>query len=330
MAATPPTPAATLTLPSGRVLAWNVYGSRHAATPSSAPPASVFYFHGFPGSRLEAGILPSSLLEQHAVQCVALDRPGMGASTYDASRTLLDWPVDVLAVADHLGIRQFYVWGLSGGAPYVLACARAIPRAASAGGEGRLLGATITSGLFPPSLGTQGMLPGLRALLLAGAWLPRAATGLMLDMQFGKAARNEDPRALEDLFDRELAGRQEVEALCYKDERVRRGLVDGMREALRPGSEGVAHELMLYTADWGFRLDEVDAAALSIWHGQQDKNVPVHMAKKAAQSLRGAKLHILDREAHISTPVRHVESILREMLSSAGQAEKPGRVGSAT
>jgi pimeloyl-ACP methyl ester carboxylesterase len=46
---------------------------------------------------------------------VAIDRPGFGRSTYQRRRRLLDWPADVAALADELGIERFAVAGYSSG-----------------------------------------------------------------------------------------------------------------------------------------------------------------------------------------------------------------------
>jgi pimeloyl-ACP methyl ester carboxylesterase len=54
----------------------------------------------------------------------------------------LDWPVDVVKLARHLGIhKKFTVYGGSGGGPYALACAYAIPE--------RLKGVGVVAGTGP-------------------------------------------------------------------------------------------------------------------------------------------------------------------------------------
>jgi pimeloyl-ACP methyl ester carboxylesterase len=58
-------------------------------------------------------------------------------------RSFLDWPDDVTAVADQIGIDRFAVLGLSGGGGYVLACSYKVP--------GRLTAAVILSGMGPTS-----------------------------------------------------------------------------------------------------------------------------------------------------------------------------------
>lgn len=97
-------PSFTVRLPDGRTIALEEYGA------SAGPP--VLYFHGWPASRLEAGLIP-----ELPVRVLAFDRPGYGRSSPQPGRTLLDWPQDVADVADRLGLGQFHVVGLSGGAP---------------------------------------------------------------------------------------------------------------------------------------------------------------------------------------------------------------------
>lgn len=46
---------------------------------------------------------------------------GRGVLTPSLHRVLADWPVDVAALADHLGHDRFAVMGLSSGGPYVIA-----------------------------------------------------------------------------------------------------------------------------------------------------------------------------------------------------------------
>src|SRR3954471_17322215 len=95
----------TITLPGGRRLGYAKYGD-----PDAMP---VLYCHGFPSCRLEPSMLPVS-----GIRLIALDRPGYGLSEPLPGRTLRDWPRDVAAAADALGLHRFAVVGVSGGAPY--------------------------------------------------------------------------------------------------------------------------------------------------------------------------------------------------------------------
>jgi pimeloyl-ACP methyl ester carboxylesterase len=88
--------------------------------------ANRSYFHGTPGSRLEP-TLGHAAAQERGYRIIAPDRPGLGRSDYYKGRNLLDWPNDILEIAEYLGIDQFGVMGASGGGTYVLASAFAIP-----------------------------------------------------------------------------------------------------------------------------------------------------------------------------------------------------------
>ncbi|KAE9566593.1 hypothetical protein CGMCC3_g17262 [Colletotrichum fructicola] len=129
-----------LTLPDGRKLGYSQYGL------STGKP--IFYCHGLPGSRVEAGHLHEAALETGA-RIIATDRPGMGLSTFQTGRTLLDHPKDLEHLASHLKINEYGVMGVSGGGPYALACARAMPR-------DKLKAVAIVCGIGPPDIGMSG------------------------------------------------------------------------------------------------------------------------------------------------------------------------------
>ncbi len=92
----------------GRALGYAEFGS-----PEGEP---VFYFHGFPNSRVDWLISdPDDAAGALNTRIIAPDRPGYGLSDYQRGRKLLDWPQDVLELANALQIDKFAVLGISGG-----------------------------------------------------------------------------------------------------------------------------------------------------------------------------------------------------------------------
>ncbi|KAK0645221.1 hypothetical protein DIS24_g8098 [Lasiodiplodia hormozganensis] len=312
-------PQAILHLPSsGRTLSYATYGSTLATAPT------ILYYHGFPASHAEAALYHGAALRR-GVRIIAPDRPGMGASSFARDRAIADWPRDVLALADALGVRRFAVLGVSGGAPYALACGAA---ASSVTPEeklmrGRLVAVAVVAGLYPASLGLAGMLPDARALLWVAPWW----TGLVrwaLEWGLGAAAaRAEDDggAALGEVLGRGMVGRPEADRRVWdEDEAGFRGcLVESVRGAVPGGSaEGAAREARLFGSDWGFGLDEVEVPAagegrrrIVLWHGALDVNSPVAMAEKAAALIGGgAELRVEPDEAHASLTVHKVDEVL--------------------
>jgi pimeloyl-ACP methyl ester carboxylesterase len=106
--------------PPGQVLFHLTYGPPNSST--------IFYFHGSPSSRLEWNLFASEgLAEKLNIRVIAPDRPGLGLSDFQPGPRIGDWPADVIALADDLGVARFAVLGYSGGGPYAASCALKIP-----------------------------------------------------------------------------------------------------------------------------------------------------------------------------------------------------------
>ena len=72
-----------LRLSNGRCLAYHRFGDPTGPL--------VFYFHGTPGAGLEGGLIEDEAALA-GVHLVAIDRPGIGRSTYYSGRRVVDWP----------------------------------------------------------------------------------------------------------------------------------------------------------------------------------------------------------------------------------------------
>jgi pimeloyl-ACP methyl ester carboxylesterase len=294
-------PAHSVRLPDGRALAYAEYGD-----PNGHP---TLYFHGLPGSRLEA-VLAAKGAAEAGIRLIASDRPGIGGSDPQDGRTLLDWPADVLQLADHIGLARFAVVGVSGGGPYAAVCAYAIPE--------RLDGVAIVSGVAPfdqdellehmvwfnklavrgarmaPSLITSGLRP---AAIVR--WFPRLAIDLL-------------SRSL-DVADREVLARTEV----------KEAIARSLSESLRQGARANARELVILARPWGFRLEDV-LLDVYLWHGERDRIVPASHGRSLCRKLSRAHFELLAVEGHFSLVIDHVADIFSRMnsarLASAGHS----------
>ncbi|KAG9767349.1 hypothetical protein KCU88_g7468, partial [Aureobasidium melanogenum] len=301
----------TFALPDSRVLAYIDYGIESACDGQPGSWPSLFYFHGFPGSRLEGALLVSAAKRYH-VRLISMDRPGMGLSTLQPGRNLLDWPSDVEALADHLQIHAFYVVAASGGSPYALACAKAMRRE-------RLLGVGIIAGIYPLSLGTQDMSVENRIFLwTASSRLASPLVAPLMDWMLGKTARDsKHPERLHELFAKSMSTKPAPDLRCLQDLEATEKIVEALRESFVQGSTGVAEDIKIISGPWGFELSDIDTQGLKIciWHGRMDANVPVSLAEKAAAKIQGAELRILEGEAHLSASFNHHGDLLATLLS---------------
>jgi pimeloyl-ACP methyl ester carboxylesterase len=282
----------TISLIDGRTLAYAEYGD------SRGKP--VFFFHGTPGSRIFRP--PDELTARLGVRLITTDRPGYGESTFQSGRRILDWPEDIAQLADALGIDKFAVAGHSGGGPYVSACAFALPD--------RVTTAAILSGAGPmesPTV-TRGMSATNKFGLIVGSFIPwtfwraliwvfyhRRSCDPAADMDRGSGHR---PRA-----DEEQIHRFDVREACIRSE----------VEAFRPGLRGLAWDARLLTRPWGFRLEDIHVQVY-LWHGTDDDQATVAMARYIAGKIPKSKITICENEAHLLL-FPHWEEILTQLTS---------------
>lgn len=235
----------SVTLPDGRRLAYCDWGEGGAAP--------VVVLHGAPGSRRFRPDPPVTAAA--GVRVVTFDRPGFGASDRFEGRSLLDTPRDVTVLADHLGLDRFAVVGVSAGGPHALACAVAL------GNRVRRVAVASMPGPLDEVPGAWAALPERIRIAAERARVdpPRAVRGVVRYMQRYAA----DPIAY-------LEGGPPADRSVIGDRRWREMLLADVAEALRPGAEGFADDMVALWRPWGFRLDQVPAG-VRIWHGAQDR-----------------------------------------------------------
>ena len=268
----------------GRTLGYAEYGN-----PDGKP---IFYFHGFPGSRLDWKFSDSDdIASQLNARIIAVDRPGMGLSDFKQKREILEWPDDVVELANKLELDRFVVLGISGGGPYAAACAYKIPE--------RLVATAIVSGMGPHEAphtkdGTSWTIPG-KSFLMRKMLLMLFNMGLRKDPdKFVTRSKAQFPES-----DRNLLDKPEMVKVY----------IEMLQEAFRQGTGGVYHEASLYTRYWNFRLQEI-TTKVHLWHGELDINVPIPVGRYVADTIPDCESVFLEDEAHLSLPFNHMGNIL--------------------
>ncbi len=286
--------ATVLRLADGRDLAFCEYGDRNGLP--------VFAFHGTPGSRLQVSPPPSAPLPA-GYRLIAPDRPGYGHSTYDASRKLTDWPNDVCAIADHLGIERFGVMGISGGGPHALVCAHAIAP--------RLRGVACVSGIGP--LYDPAALDGMMRLNRWLARLSRNGGPLMrklMQLQLGAMRRN-PARALDAMasqlppYDQAIVAEPEFRAMMLED----------LQRSSATAALAATQDFQLFASDWGFRFQDI-SVPVHFFQGDVDRNVPVQHALLMANKVPGAILHRYPGEGHFMV-FKRLDEVLQTTFGDA-------------
>jgi pimeloyl-ACP methyl ester carboxylesterase len=261
-------------------------GGRHLGYAEHGDPAAipVICFHGTPGSRLQIEPPPGLPLPS-GFRLIAPDRPGYGYSTFYRARRLTDWPADVAALADHLGLGRFAVMGVSGGGPHVLACAHAL--------ADRLIGVGCVSGVAP--LGdpqtSEGMMPLNRMITTLSRRAPWLLS-MLFNAQMSALKRN--PRRLVDTMMRQMP---EPDRLLM-NEGLRALFIKDIAMNSATAGRAAAQDFELFSGDWGFRLEDI-RLPVHLWQGSLDRNVPAQHAELLAARIPNATLHRCEGEGHL-------------------------------
>jgi pimeloyl-ACP methyl ester carboxylesterase len=200
------------------------------------------------------------------------------------------------------------VIGLSGGGPYTLGCAAAMPdRVVVAGVLG---GVAPTVGPDAISGGVMGFGTSVAPLIeVAGFPLRMAATALIqLIRPIATPALYAYARMSPEA-DRRMLARPEFQAMFLDD------LLNGSRKQMAaPLADVVA-----FARDWGFRLDEIKVP-VRWWHGDRDHIVPFAHGQHVVSRLPHAELIPIAGESHLAGLGR-AEEILKSMVGMWDQLE---------
>jgi pimeloyl-ACP methyl ester carboxylesterase len=260
----------------------------------------IFHSHGSGSSRLEVTLLAEAATAQ-GVRLIALDRPGIGLSDPRPGYKLLDWPNDLMEVADQLGIERFAVEGLSAGGPFALACAYAIPH--------RLTACGLISTLSHPDLIRRG---GSRSAMERVLWwlAAHAPRLVLLYARLVQHATGSDVASTERYLVRYAARLGSADQQLLSNAEIRGAIARAMAESFRQGpAANLALVLTEGIQPWGFQVEHVTFPNLFLWHGEQDRIAPVERARLLAQALPHCTATFYPNEGHFSTVANHAQDI---------------------
>lgn len=286
-----------LALPSGRRLEWTECG------PSDGPV--VLHHHITPG-----GAEPQRNWTRGAtargLRFVTLARPGYGRSDREPGRSMADVARDSAALLDALGVDEVFVSGSSGGGPFALACGALLGKRARA----------VVSVAGPAPYGmpdldyTAGMSADNVEELGAAVEGESEVRPLLEGARKGMLAACANPAALRAGMSRQLPA---VDAACLT-ETLAEDVARGMLDALATGADGWIDDDLAGVRPWGFDLEALAGVPVAIWHGEEDRAIPVSHGRWLAAHIPGARAHLLAGEGHLSIGHAHIDEVLDEML----------------
>jgi pimeloyl-ACP methyl ester carboxylesterase len=257
--------------------------------------------HGTPG----AGIAYAPFVQaadERGLRSVAYSRPGYGGTARAEGRSVADCAADVAAILDELGAERCYTVGWSGGGPHALACAALL-------GD-RVIKAAVIAGVAPwdadgldwkSGMGAENLTEfaavqagpdALRAFLEQARASLAGVTGEQVSASLGDLIGEADRRVLAGGF------------ADYLAESFRVGIGDGV--------DGWLDDDMAFRAPWGFDLGAI-AVPVTIWHGGEDRMVPMAHGEWLAARVPGARAQLRPGEGHLSIAVAGYGEILDDL-----------------
>ena len=225
-----------------------------------------------PGSR---GLIRAAAdaAAEHGIRLVAADRPGFFGSTPVPGRAITDWVADHAALLEALGVERAGILAQSGGTPYALAVAAALPE--------RTTALAFTGPLAP--LDEPGALAEAGRQFRGGIKLARRAPW-MLRLLLGSLARKarKDP---EKVAMNSVPKRAPADAAVLDQPRYRALHVQATTEILSRHN-AMVDEMILLSRPWGTDLDRIDLP-IAYWTGELDETHPPQHAQRLADRLGG-------------------------------------------
>lgn len=247
----------------------------------------VIHNHGGPSSRYEARLFADSA-SKNRLRLLCVDRPGIGQSSTQKTRTYSGWADDLVTIADALGYHEFGVTGWSEGGPWALAAAAYIDPvrlrhvSSIAGGSYGAFGDNWAA----DQLSKADALGGSLALRFTPGFRLMYATLAITTKHFRGTFFKQLLKAVND-YDRQILVRPDFET----------NFCETCAECFAHGSDGLVRDSQLLYRSWAFDVASIERR-VHMWQGLDDRLVAESINKTVADRMPGAVWHPVEGAGH--------------------------------
>ena len=227
--------------------------------------------------------------DKKGIRLISYDRPGYGGSTAHPGHAVASGAQDVRAIAEALGHDRLGIWGISGGGPCALGCAALLPDMAVA--------VAAVASLAPYGIEGFDYFAGMGELNAEGVKLffSNREAARRQHREDWEAAVATTPEQFAEVV-KSLLSPVDAEALTGD---LAQWLASSERDGLAAGDQGWRDDAVSQGISWGFDLRDI-RVPVKIWHGRQDRFVPVQHGQWLAASVPGAEADISDHDGHLT------------------------------
>ncbi|CAA0829669.1 alpha/beta-Hydrolases superfamily protein [Striga hermonthica] len=295
----PPITAQRLQLKDGRFLAYTEFG-----VPKDKAKHKIVFVHGFDCCKHDFSAITSQLssdiVENEGVYIVSFDRPGYGESDPNPKQTVNSTAFDIEELADHLGLgSKFYIVGFSLGGQIVWTCLKYIPH--------RLAGAVLLApavNYWWPGLSSNVSREAYKQQLPEDQWAMRVAHYVPWLNYWWNTQK---------LFPGFSLIAQSPRVLSYQDAEIIPRVISIREEyqaqVRQQGEfESLHRDLAFMFGTWDFDPTDLknpfsenvdEGPFVHLWHGDEDRIVPVTLQQDIARKLPWVHYHELTGAGHM-------------------------------
>ncbi|KAH1039770.1 hypothetical protein J1N35_041513 [Gossypium stocksii] len=290
----PTVTAPRIRLKDGRHLAYKEHG-----VPRDVAKYKIIYVHGFRSGRhnvVVAATLSPEVIEDLGVYIVSFDRPGYGESDLNPKRTVKSMAMDIEELSDQLGLgSKFYVIGYSIGGQAVWSCLKYIPN--------RLAGATLLAPAVTywwPNFPANVLNEAFNQKSRKDQWVIRVAHYAPWLVYWWNTQK---------LFPASSVLANNSDVLSSQDKEIMSRIYSRKDSVSPPVTEqgefeSLHRDLIVTQGAWEFDpLDLGNPFAnnegfVHLWHGDEDKIVPITMNRYIAEQLPWIQYHEVSGGGH--------------------------------
>ncbi|KAL0374887.1 UNVERIFIED_CONTAM: hypothetical protein Sradi_3404400 [Sesamum radiatum] len=294
----PPVTASRVQLKDGRYLAYQEYG-----VPKDIAKHKIVFVHGFDSCRHDVAALTQTS-----------PRPGYGESDPHPTRTVKSLAFDIEDLADQLGLgSKFYVVGFSMGGQIVWTCLKYIPHRLA----GAALLAPVVNYWWP---GIPSNMSGEAYNLQAAQdqWAVRVAH-YMPWLTYWWNTQKLFPASSVISYNPNILSQQDRE-LTMKYFAVRKEYQALVRQ--QGEYESIHRDMMIGFGTWEFGPTDlknpfsISEGSVHLWHGDDDRLVPVTLQRYIANQLPWIKYHEISGAGHMFPAADGMgDKIIQELIS---------------
>jgi len=323
-----------LKLSSGRTLSYYIF--RNERDESNEEPYPILYFHGFPGSGIEGGLLTATASQK--IKIIAPDRPGFGNSDpplpahEDSEQYIHTFVQSVWELVKHEKLAHFSIIGVSGGGPYTLAFLASYLKEEQNRQSFRLEAVSIVAGAYFPAgvddmMRTNQQIYQLSTKAAKGSIMARAILRISTSINYYilQIPKLDSFMRILPMFkdlpqsDRDVMMKEDVFGLLMED--VKTAYLQG-------SSSFVTEAIALFRDDMPFEEDLKENYSsdqfntsrhfpkVSIFHGLKDVNVPVAHSRYVHEKIfnKSSSLFEYPEIGHISLVVEKSHEYISSVL----------------